>query len=439
MYTCGPTVYDYVTIGNYRTYMLGDILYRTLKYFDYPVKYIMNITDVGHLTGDNEGDADIGDDRMETSVKKEGKTAQEIADFYTKDFMKYFKVLNMKEPSKFTRATSYIDQMIELIVDLEDKGCTYQTEDGIYFDSSKYERYGQLSGLTSDSVMEGARVESTVRKKNPTDFALWKLSRGKEQRAQEWNSPWGVGFPGWHIECSAMCLEELGETVDIHVGGEDLKMIHHQNEIAQSESATGKKFVNYWVHGAFLQVDGGRMGKSLGNAYTMEDVVEKGFIPLSMRYFYLTAHYRSSLNFTWTALESAQNSLKKIYTLVSGYAEDPGAKVSVDYMSRFDAALNSDVNMPEALAVLWDLFKSDVSEESKVATVVEMDKVLGLRMSEHIGFEIPKDIQNMAATREEYRKAGIWDKADMLRRKIEEKGYVVEDHSSGMYRVKRKL
>ncbi len=286
VYTCGPTVYDYLTIGNWRTYVLGDLVLRTLKYLGYDVQYIMNITDVGHLTGDNLGDADVGEDRMEKSAKREGKSAWDVAKFYTEDFLDGFGKLNLLEPLQFSKATEHIKEQIKLVLAIEERGFTYQIDDGIYFDTQKYEsqgnKYGELSTL--DKIKEGARVKANPQKKDPRDFALWKFSPKNKKRDMEWKSPWGVGFPGWHVECSAMSMKYLGKQFDIHVGGEDLRSTHHPNEIAQSEAATGKKpFVKYWIHGAFLQVDGGRMGKSLGNAYTLQDIEKKGFESLTLR------------------------------------------------------------------------------------------------------------------------------------------------------------
>jgi cysteinyl-tRNA synthetase len=309
IYTCGPTVYDDLTIGNWRTYTLSDLLVRTLKIFGFKPKYIMNITDVGHLTGDNLGDADLGEDKMEKAAKKENKTAWDVAEFYTQSFKQGYKQLNLTEPEKFTKATDHIQEQINLVKQIYKKGFSYKTKDGIYFDVQAYEKagnkYGQLSTL--DKIKEGARVARNPDKKDPRDFALWKFSPKNEQRQMEWDSPWGKGFPGWHIECSAMSMKYLGDQLDIHVGGEDLKSIHHPNEIAQSEAATGKKpFVKYWVHGAFLLVNGGRMGKSLGNAYTLKDIKNKNFEFLTLRYFYLTGHYRKQLNFTWQALKASQ-------------------------------------------------------------------------------------------------------------------------------------
>lgn len=437
MYTCGPTVYDYVTIGNFRTYTLSDVIRRTLEFKKYNVKHVMNFTDVGHLTGDNAGDADIGEDRIESSAEKQGKSARDIANYYIEDFLKTYGKLNLLKPSKFTRATDYIQDQIELVKKLETGGFTYETSDGIYFDTSRFPKYGELSGLTSDNVAEGARVEVNPEKKNPTDFALWKLSPKDKVRWQEWDSPWGRGFPGWHLECSAMILKEFGPSIDVHVGGEDLKMIHHQNEIAQSECATGKKFVNYWIHGSFLQIDGGKMSKSLGNAYTVLDIEEKQYNPLALRYLYMTSHYRSSLNFTWESLSAASIALKKLYGIVEGYKEHNGYVDEV-FVDKFEKSLDDDFNMPKAISVLWDLLKSNIDEVSKIATLLKFDEVLGLDIDDHVGFEVPEKIQGLARVRQEYRKAGIWDKADQVRREIEEQGFLVEDENGG-YKVRRKL
>jgi len=438
MYCCGPTVYSPSTIGNFRTYFLADIVNRTLNLDGYKIHFVMNITDVGHLTGDNSGDADSGEDRVEKSAQKEGKSAIEIIDFYTKDFYKQYDKLNLTKPIKFTKASEYIDEQIQLVGTLEEKGYTYRTSDGIYFDTSKFTKYGQLSGLTLENVKEGARVDINPEKRNPTDFAIWKFSPQDSTRQQEWDSPWGKGFPGWHLECSAMVLSELGETIDLHLGGEDLKMIHHQNEIAQSESATGKEFVKYWMHSAFLQVDGGKMGKSLGNVYTVSDLEAKGFDPMDLRYFYMGAHYRSPLNFTWESLQSAHNALKKVYEIVASYKPDKEGKVSQKYMEKFRDRLNDDMNLPEALAIMWEMLKNSISESSKLATVLEMDKVLGLKLDERVGYEIPQRITDIARTRQEYRKNGIWDKADVLRKQIIEEGYILEDLPENGFKVKKK-
>jgi len=440
MYTCGPTVYSYATIGNFRTYVLSDFIIRALKFNGYSIKHIMNLTDVGHLTGDNLGDADSGDDRLEISAKKEGKSVKDIVSFYTNQFLVDYDKLKLTKPEKFTPATAYIKEQVDLVRRLKEKGFTYTIDDGVYFDTSKFKDYGHLSGNTEESVKEGARIEPNPQKRHPTDFALWKLSPPYSTRWQEWESPWGMGYPGWHLECSAMVFKELGEEIDIHVGGEDLKMIHHQNEIAQSEALTGKKFVQYWVHGAFLQVDGGRMGKSLGNAYTLADLESKRFLPASLRYFYMTGHYRKPLNFTWESLTGAQNSLKKLYEVVAGYnvSKDSTGQVSAEFLQKFERAINDDLNMPKALSVAWDLVKSELDEDIRVATLLKFDEVLGLGFDELIGFEVPKEVDDLARTRWEYKKAGIWDKADYIRRQIDEMGFIVDDLEGG-YRVKKKF
>ena len=417
---------------------MADVMHKALKFNDYKVKYIMNLTDVGHLTGDNLGDADIGEDRLEIAAEREGRSARDIANYYIDDFLKNGEKLNIQKPAKFTRATDYIQDQIDLIKELEKKGYTYRTTDGIYFDTNKFKKYGALSGMTEESIKEGARVEPNPEKKHPADFALWKFSPTDKIRWQEWDSPWGVGFPGWHIECSAMSMKELGDTIDLHLGAEDLRMIHHQNEIAQSEAATGRQFVNYWIHGAFLLVDGGRMGKSLGNAYTLQDIESKNFDPISLRYFYMTAHYRTPLNFTWEALQNVQNSLKKLYDIVGGYKESKEAEVDERYLEKFLDALNDDINMPKAIAVLWEMLKADMDESEKIKTLFKFDEVLGLNIENYVGFEIPQKVLDLVKVRQEYRKVGIWDKADLIRREISQLGYVVDDTGNG-YKVKRKI
>ncbi|MBX4205959.1 cysteine--tRNA ligase, partial [Candidatus Microgenomates bacterium] len=357
MYTCGPTVYHYATIGNFRTYTTSDLLLRALNYNNYQVTFIMNLTDVGHLTGDNEGDADTGEDRLQKAANKEGKNAWDIANFYINEFYKDFEKMNLIKPNKFTRATDYIQEQIDLVKKLEKNGFTYKINDGIYFNTIQFEKktgkkYGEISNL--DQIKVGARVEPNPQKKNPRDFALWKFSEVPGERHMEWESPWGIGFPGWHLECSAMSMKYLGETFDIHAGGEDLKSTHHPNEIAQSEGATGKKFVNYWMHSSFIKVDGKRMGKSAGNAYTISDIENKGFDPLALRYLYLTAHYKDTLNFTWESLEASQNGLNNLRNqLVSLKDQDQRTVLSSDkqekienFRNQFTEAINNDLNTP---------------------------------------------------------------------------------------------
>ncbi len=442
VYTCGPTVYDYASIGNFRTYTMSDILLRTLKYLGYKTTFIMNLTDVGHLSGDNAGDADTGEDRMEKAEKRENKNAWDIAQFYIDAFIKDFDKMNLIHPLQFTRATEFIPEQIELVKEIEAKGMAYKIKDGIYFDTVKFEeitggKYGVMSDM--DQIKEGARVEINPEKKNPRDFALWKFSEVPGQRHMEWDSPWGIGFPGWHIECSAMSRKFLGDTFDIHCGGQDLKQTHHVNEIAQSEAATGKKFVNYWVHGAFLKVDGGRMGKSLGNAYNITDIENRGFNPLALRYFYLTSHYRASLNFTWEGLTASQNALNKLYDLAKSFqvsrsmlSQEKDQK-RIKYSEDFKAALSDDLNMPQALAVVWEAAKSNIPNEDKLDLLLSFDEVLGLKILENSQKEkeISQEIKDLIEKRDKARNDKDFPKSDELRKQIEEKGFIVLDTPQG--------
>ncbi len=444
VYTCGPTVYDFASIGNFRTYLAADVLVRTLKLNGYEVNYVMNITDVGHLTGDNLGDADLGEDRIEESARVQGKTAWEIADYYTNAFLKDFEKLNLTKPSFLPKATDHLAEQIALVKKLEEKGLAYKIKDGIYFDTQKFEsktgkKYGELSTL--DTIKEGARVEPNPEKKNPRDFALWKFSLVPGERQMEWDSPWGVGFPGWHLECSAMSMKYLGESFDIHVGGEDLRQIHHPNEIAQSEGATGKTFVKYWLHATFLQVDGKRMGKSLGNAYTLTDIEKKGFDPSSLKYLFLTAYYRDTLNFTWESLESAQNALNKLREQTIALKEEkertqlsPEKWEKVEkYREEFLLAVNDDMNTAKAMAVLWEMLKSNLPSNDKYDLALFFDEVFGLGISgatlEKI--EVPKEIEELAKKREELRGAGKFEEADAIRKEIETKGFSLRDTPEG--------
>ncbi len=423
MYSCGPTVYWYQHIGNLRTYVFSDILKRILIYNGFEVKHVMNITDVGHLTSD----ADDGEDKMEKAAKKEGKKAEDIASFYWSAFMDDFKKLNILEPSIWCKATDNIKEQIELIKKLEEKGYTYKTNDGIYFDTSKFKDYGKLARLNVEGLQAGKRVEIKD-KKNPTDFALWKFSEKPGIRQQEWSSPWKIGFPGWHIECSAMSMKYLGNTFDIHTGGEDHIPVHHTNEIAQSEAATGKKFVNYWLHGSFLTFKGEKVSKSKGGLYTISELEEKGFMPLAYRYLCLTAHYRTQLDFSLENLENAKNSYGRLNNIISGLKDD--SKLNKAYLKKFEAAINNDLNMPQALAVLWDLLR-DSKANGKVKTIEQMDNVLGLDLLKKETAALPADVKVLLGKREEAREAKNFKLADELRNKIKELGFIVEDTSSG--------
>jgi len=493
IYTCGPTVYSFVTIGNWRTYFLGDIVVRTLQYLGYETDYVMNITDVGHLTGDNLGDADTGEDRLEKAAKKENKTAWDIAKMYTDDFFKGYGLLGLSKPKIFCKATDHISEQIEMVRIIEEKGFVYKTSDGLYFDTAKYEdagnKYGQLSNI--DQVKEGARVEPNPEKKDPRDFALWKFSypNGRDfdpqqddeqaRRQMEWKSPWGLGFPGWHIECSAMSKKYLGDQFDIHLGGEDLRSTHHPNEIAQSECATGKKpFVKYWMHGAFLQVDGGRMGKSLGNAYTLTDIVNRGYEPEHLRYFYLTGHYRQPLNFTWESMENAKKTYENLVQKLTAYrlqltgkqnvipeprlADRQGSAIGSPQNSgevrskkyevwkqRFVDTLSNDLQMPQVLALIWEMLKDEkISDSDKLAIILDWDKVLGLGLEvrskkqevskkEYIGREsgikivstkeISQELIDLIDQREMARRENKWNRADKVRDELKEMGVEVKD------------
>ena len=326
LYACGPTVYDFAHIGNLRAYIFADVLKRVLLQNGYQVKQIMNITDVGHLTGDR----DMGEDKIQKAALEKHKTAWEIASVYTEAFLDDIKQLNILLPDKLPKATDHIKEMIELIATLEKKGFTYRTTDGLYFDTAKLKDYGKLARLDLAGLREGARVEINAEKKNPTDFALWKSSPNPstssgQRRQMEWESPWGVGFPGWHIECSAMSVKYLGQPFDIHTGGVDHVPVHHTNEIAQSEAAAGKPLANYWLHSEFVIVNDARMGKSEGNLITLLELKDKGYSPLAYRYFVLAGHYRTRLNFTWEAMAGAQNTLDNLYSHLAEYAEPKSA------------------------------------------------------------------------------------------------------------------
>ncbi len=435
MYTCGPTVYSYVTIGNWRTYVLSDLLSRSLQYFNYKVTHVMNITDVGHLTDD----ADSGEDKLEKAALKERKTAWEIANHYTDEFLSGLEKLNILKPDVLPKATEHIDEQIKLIKKIELMGFAYQTSDGIYFDVQQFEKkgnnYGDLSTL--DEIKPGARVEKNLEKKDPRDFALWKFSPTDKKRDMEWPSPWGKGFPGWHIECSAMSMKYLGEQFDIHVGGEDLRSTHHPNEIAQAEAATGKKpFVKYWIHGAFLLIDGGKMSKSLGNAYNLADIINEGFNLLDLRYFYLTGHYRKQINFSWDGLANSRRSRNSLLNSIPAGKKIEKTPRVIEIETEFKQALANDLNVPQALAVFWEGLKKDLSEGEKRYLAEKFDRVLGLDLiREEKEINIPAEVVELVGQRETVREEGDWDQADELRLKIESKGYQVIDAPSG-YQIK---
>lgn len=436
-YSCGPTVYWYQHIGNLRTYVFNDILKKVLVYDGFKVKHVMNVTDVGHLTSD----ADLGEDKMEKAAKKEGKNAAEIASFYLKVFRDDFKKLNIIEPDIWCKATEHILEQLELIKKLEKKGYTYQTSDGIYFDTSKLSDYGKLGLINVEGLEAGKRIE-LGEKRNKTDFALWKFSETPGKRQQEWDSPWGVGFPGWHLECSAMSSKYLGEQFDIHTGGEDHIQVHHTNEIAQSESAFGKKpWVKYWLHGAFLTFKGEKVSKSTGGLLTISELEEKGFNALDFRYLCLNTHYRKQLNFSLDVLEGAKNSYQTLRNIVLELKSSLESKKTESYdayENRFHKSIDDDLNMPEALGVMWEMLRdSELGAKEKYILVLEFDKVFGLSLDKIKEEKAPKDILELVEKRQEAKKEKNFKKADEIRNKIAEKGYLVEDTPQGP-RVKKK-
>jgi cysteinyl-tRNA synthetase len=423
IYSCGPTVYWYQHIGNLKAYIFSDTLRRTLQFLGYKVKQVINVTDVGHLTSD----ADEGEDKMEKAAKKEGKTAQEIANYYWKLFREDFKKLNIKEPDIWCKATEHIKEQIELIKKLEEKGYTYKTSDGIYFDTSKFKNYGKLALLDIKGLKAGARI-NVGEKKNKTDFALWKFSEEPGKRQQEWQSPWGLGYPGWHIECSAMSTKYLGQPFDIHTGGIDHIPIHHTNEIAQSECAMGKKFVNYWLHENFLTLGGEKVSKSKGGLFTVPELEEQGFLPLAYRYFILTGSYRSPIEFSLDILKANQTAYQRLKNLISEIKDDN--KVNTSAVKEFTKAMEDDLNTPKALAVLWTLVR-DEKATGKINAIKEMDKVLGLNLLEKEEIRIPEEINHLLKEREHARKSKDWALSDKIRDKIKQKGFIVQDTNEG--------
>ncbi|HUD02539.1 MAG TPA: cysteine--tRNA ligase [Candidatus Paceibacterota bacterium] len=434
MYNCGPTVYEQQHIGNLRGPLLANTLRKTLKVWGYPVKHVSNITDVGHLTGDNAGDADIGEDRMEASAKKRGLSAQEIAETITQLYFNDLDQLGIdRSKIEFPRATAYIAEQIALVKTLEEKGYAYIIDDGVYFDTSKFAAYGKLGHINLGGQKDGARVEENMQKKNAHDFALWKFSPKGGVRQQEWQSPWGTGFPGWHIECTAMIFTLLGKQIDIHLGGIDLVPIHHNNEIAQAEAATGKQFVRYWMHNAFITIEGKRLSKSQGNTIYLHQIIERGFSPLALRYWYLTGHYRSPMNFTWEAIEGADTALKRLARAYLEMSKDgePDSK----FLEEFYKAVANDLDTPKALALVWEHIKN-----LNQATLVEADKILGLELANMrqpqklavvAQTDLPEEVQTLMKERETARESKDFTKADELRGQIEVLGYDIKDTPEG--------
>ena len=439
MYSCGPTVYSYAHIGNFRTYIFMDTLRRVLKYNGYELKHVMNITDVGHL----ESDADEGEDKMEKAARKEKKDPYEIANFYTEIFLKDMEKLNIDKPEIITKATENISQMIEYVKEIIKNGYAYETSKGIYFDISKLDKYPVLSNRKLDDQIAGARVDVDPEKKNPYDFALW--IKAPENHIMKWESPWGLSYPGWHLECSTMGRRFLGEEFDIHTGGVDHIPTHHENEIAQSKGATGKIPAHVWMHCEYLQVDGGKMSKSLGNTYTISQLEEKGISPLAFKLFCFTAHYRNKLNFTFEGAYGAQKALERLYDSYIKNAngvDDVDEDIIKEYEERFLAYINDDMNMPGAMSVVWEIARN-VKKSIKFADLLlKFDKVLGLDMKNAENYllefkheeseELPEEIKALVEERKQARAEKNWAKSDEIRDRIISLGYSIKDTKDGI-------
>ncbi|NTU73246.1 cysteine--tRNA ligase, partial [Candidatus Roizmanbacteria bacterium] len=426
MYSCGPTVYDYTHIGHIRKYVIDDLLKRSLAYLGYSVNHVMNITDVGHLTGDD----DSGSDKLEKGVAKTGKTIEEVVKFYTDFFFETMDAVNIQRPSHIPKATEYVPQMIEINKKLVEKGHAYDTEEALYYDVSTFPEYGKLSGQRLEDKMKAVREEvyEDKNKRNGADFSLWFKRVGRfSNHLLHWPSPWGEGFPGWHIECSAMAMSLLGETVDIHTGGIDHIPVHHENEIAQSEGATGKQFVKYWLHCHMLNVDGEKMSKSKGNFYMLKDIKEHHIDPVSLRLLIMHTHYRQPMNFTWEAAQGADEAYQKLKNYVltlksqtqrTMLSEEKLQKVD-EYRDQFAQAIGNDLQMSQAMAVVWEMLKSNIPSEDKLDLLYEFDQVLGLDLKNVKELEVPKEIIQLAEERIKARQEKDFTKSDELRKQIE--------------------
>lgn len=432
MYSCGPTVYKDATIGNMRTNIFQDVLRRVLKYNGYKLKHAMNITDVGHLVSDG----DEGEDKMLKTAREENKSPLEIAQYYTKLFFEDLKLLNIETPEIVCKATEHIKEMLEYVEKLVNNGYAYETSTAIYFDISKLDKYPILSNLNLEEQKAGARVDIDPEKRSPYDFALW--IKAPENHLMKWDSPWGPSYPGWHIECSAMGQKYLGEQFDIHTGGIDLIPTHHENEIAQSKGACGKIPANYWMHGEYLLIDGGKMSKSLGNVYLVKDFIKRGYDPIVYKLFSYSCHYRNKLNFTWEGIEAASKSLER---LKKGYIVHLKGKDEVDedvinaYEERFHQAINDDLNMPAAMGVVWEVVRQDKKSDKFAKLLLKFDTVLGLKIDEENNEskeELPEEIVKLIEERKKARENKEWKKSDELRDMIKEKGYGIKDTKDGM-------
>ena len=439
MYSCGPTVYDHVHIGNLRAFLLPDLVKRTLQAHGYEVKHTLNFTDFGHLTDD----ADAGEDKMMKALKREGKAVtlsamRDVADIYIDSFKKDIEALNILAPTTYARASDYVREQIVLVQTLLDKGYAYETSDGVYFEVAKFPAYGKLGNVDLAKIREGARVDANPEKHHPADFALWKKGM------LGWESAWGKGFPGWHIECTAMIFATLGKQIDIHTGGEDLQYTHHNGEIAQAEAITKKEYVHYWLHNAFITIDNAKFAKSAGNSIMLHHLIDKGYAGDVYRYWLLTGHYRTQMNFTFEALDAAKQALFRLKRhLFEEYLPQGAGVVNEGYWNQFLTAVSDDLDTPRALAVLWNLVKDNsVPPEDKAATLLKMDSILGIGLSDTpdeakraLGIidteDIPEEVQSLVALREDARAKKDWDEADALREKINMKGYTLIDTPQG--------
>lgn len=434
IYSCGPTVYKDATIGNMRTNLLNDTLRRVLKYNGYELKHVMNITDVGHLVADG----DEGEDKMLKSAREEHKSPLEIAEHYTKLFFRDLERLNIETPEVVCKATDHIKEMLEMVQKIMKNGYAYETSTAIYFDVSKLDKYGILSGINLNDQKAGARVDIDPEKRNPYDFALW--IKAPANHLMKWDSPWGPSYPGWHIECSAMSTKYLGEEFDIHTGGIDLIPTHHENEIAQNKGACGKNPAHYWIHGEYLLINGGKMSKSLGNTYLIDDIIARGYSPLAYRLFNYSCHYRGKLNFTWEGIESANTSLIR---LREGYQKhlngnsDISDEIIADMENRFHQAINDDMNMPLALSVVWEAVKYPEKSPKIAQLLKKFDTVLGIKIDEVQETKIPQEILDLVEERKQARSDKNWSESDRLRDLIAEKGYIVKDTKDGTEVLKK--
>ncbi len=413
LYTCGPTVYDRAHIGNLRTYIFEDVLKRVLIFNGYKVKHVMNITDI--------------EDKIIKKMRAEKKSLPEITEPLIKLFFDDLQKLNIKKADSYPRATKSIKDIVRLINILFKKGFAYKGEDGsVYFKISKFKNYGRLSGLKNRRIKSGSRVSADeYGKEEAVDFALWKTAKPNEP---SWPSPFGPGRPGWHIECSAMSMKNLGKSFDIHAGAVDLIFPHHENEIAQSEAATGKKFVNFWLHGNFLNFKGEKISKSKGGLYTISELEKKGFSPLAYKYLCLTTHYRKSLEFSLTTLKNSQNAYERLKNILGVLKND--GKINEKYLAEFEKAVNDDLNMPQALAVFWRLLR-DRKALGKIATIHKMDKIFGLGLSKIKKVEVPGEIKKLVDRREQWRREKNWTEADKIRQSLEKNGWMVKDTNAG--------